>query len=239
MKHDFSVIWGMGLLLLALMTGCFGEDDDGDTTGGDTEIELETGDEDFVEIDTPAEEDVSDSDISGEEDLSEEELVEDDMTSEQEEENTPIEAIYEGEGNLIWQNSASGMELDWASSKSYCENLTWAGYDDWRLPTLAELRALVRGCDYTVVGGDCQVDDGCLDLACQDLTYCNGCQGATGPDEDGCYRIVELEGPCDRTWSSDLVENDVNNRYWEIVFHTGGIIAGNTAVEMQVRCVRQ
>ncbi len=233
MKHRFHIMEGLALLLLVLMTGCLGESDDGDTSVGDTDIEQETGDEDFVETDGIAESDVSDDDVSGEEELSD-----DDDAGEQEEESTVNEAVYAGAGNLIWQNSSSGKELNWAASKSYCENLTWAGYDDWRLPTLGELRALVRGCNLTEVGGDCQVDDGCLDLACQDMTYCNGCQGSTGPDEEGCYRVVELEGPCDRTWSSDPVGNDVNGAYWEIVFHTGGIIAGNPAIAMQVRCVR-
>ena len=35
-------------------------------------------------------------------------------------------------------------KLDWQSAVNYCENLNYAGYDDWRLPTLFELSTIVN-----------------------------------------------------------------------------------------------
>lgn len=45
---------------------------------------------------------------------------------------------------LMWTRNAyivGGMV--WPSALDYCNNLTWGGYDDWRLPNLRELESLV------------------------------------------------------------------------------------------------
>lgn len=43
---------------------------------------------------------------------------------------------------LIWQKTyVSGKT--WQQALDYCENLTYAGYDDWRLPNKNELASLV------------------------------------------------------------------------------------------------
>jgi len=47
---------------------------------------------------------------------------------------------------LMWQASDSGAALDWASALDYCENLSYAGHDDWRLPNAKELQSIV---DYS------------------------------------------------------------------------------------------
>lgn len=47
---------------------------------------------------------------------------------------------------LMWQKSDSGSGMNWQSALSYAENLTHAGYDDWRLPDAKELQGIV---DYT------------------------------------------------------------------------------------------
>ena len=43
---------------------------------------------------------------------------------------------------LIWQKT-SGTAVIWHDALSYCENLTYAGYSDWRLPNSNELASLV------------------------------------------------------------------------------------------------
>jgi|GEM_PF-4180322 Protein metal binding site./Protein of unknown function (DUF1566). len=43
--------------------------------------------------------------------------------------------------NIMWQGS-SKKGLAWAGALSYCENLTYAGFSDWRLPNINELSSL-------------------------------------------------------------------------------------------------
>jgi hypothetical protein len=40
---------------------------------------------------------------------------------------------------LIWTQDLSKMSMTWEEASEYCENLEFAGYDDWRLPSLKEL----------------------------------------------------------------------------------------------------
>ncbi|MBK1647657.1 DUF1566 domain-containing protein [Rhabdochromatium marinum] len=47
---------------------------------------------------------------------------------------------------LLWAQADSGVAFDWPSALSYCETLSLAGRDDWRLPNAKELHSLV---DYT------------------------------------------------------------------------------------------
>ncbi len=45
--------------------------------------------------------------------------------------------------DLMWQQADDGRPRDWSQSLAYCENLTLAGYRDWRLPNVKELQTLV------------------------------------------------------------------------------------------------
>ena len=47
---------------------------------------------------------------------------------------------------LMWQKGDSGDTLNWVEALDYAENLSLAGYDDWRLPNAKELQSIV---DYT------------------------------------------------------------------------------------------
>ena len=44
---------------------------------------------------------------------------------------------------LMWQKDTDPDTYEWQDALSYCENLTLAGYDDWRLPNVNELQSLV------------------------------------------------------------------------------------------------
>lgn len=48
--------------------------------------------------------------------------------------------------SLIWQKADSERGMDWASALGYCEDLTLAGHNDWRLPNAKELQYIV---DYS------------------------------------------------------------------------------------------
>jgi hypothetical protein len=44
---------------------------------------------------------------------------------------------------LMWQQATAPETYNWDQALSYCENLTLAGYSDWRLPTIKELNSIV------------------------------------------------------------------------------------------------
>ena len=47
---------------------------------------------------------------------------------------------------LMWQQATAPGTYNWEQALAYCEDLSLAGHDDWRLPTIKELRSIV---DYT------------------------------------------------------------------------------------------
>jgi len=51
--------------------------------------------------------------------------------------------VKDEQTGLIWQKSYVSSKT-WQQALSYCENLTYAGYSDWRLPNKNELAALVN-----------------------------------------------------------------------------------------------
>ena len=55
------------------------------------------------------------------------------------------EAIRDSSTNLLWQKT-SVSDKTWKEALKYCENLTYAGYSDWRLPNKNELTTLL---DYS------------------------------------------------------------------------------------------
>ena len=42
--------------------------------------------------------------------------------------------------DLMWAGKDSGKEVNWGNAIKYCRDLRLAGYSDWRLPTINELR---------------------------------------------------------------------------------------------------
>ncbi len=56
------------------------------------------------------------------------------------------ETVTDNATGLMWQQNDDGNTRDWENALSYAENLTLAGYSDWRLPSAKELQSIV---DYT------------------------------------------------------------------------------------------
>ncbi|MGC4118920.1 MAG: hypothetical protein QM765_31010 [Myxococcales bacterium] len=115
------------------------------------------------------------------------------------------------------------------------------------MPTLDELRSLVRGCVITATGGSCTLTTTCNEPATCDSGFCSGCPACQGPTSaSGCYAPVELAGLC-RTdcmgqpvWSSTEIANG-SGTFWSVRFTDaavqdfswGGISTG------RVLCVRK
>lgn len=118
--------------------------------------------------------------------------------------------------SLMWQEPQFVEQRPWAEAAKACDALELAGYDDWRLPIIDELRSLARGCDATVTGGPCGVTDDCLETSCSSAA-CDGCPEFGGPDPDGCYRSESLTADCMTTWSSDAPP-DLPEDVWTVGF---------------------
>ncbi len=137
--------------------------------------------------------------------------------------------------NLTWQNPPSENDMTWSEAKQYCSDLDVDGHTDWRLPTIGELRSLIRGCPATEWGGSCGVDDDCLTSSCGHGT-CHGCSniGCAG----GCCWPDGIQGWCSFYWSSSPVEDD-DIYAWVVKFNEGGVnYAGVHNYGILVRCVR-
>ncbi len=61
--------------------------------------------------------------------------------------------VTDGNTGLVWQQNTadtdgsmsitSGDEITWQAAVDYCDTLSFASYDDWRLPTSFELHSIV------------------------------------------------------------------------------------------------
>lgn len=140
---------------------------------------------------------------------------------------------------LEWQEPPEDVQMTWQQAIDYCASLSLDGYSDWHLPSISELRALIRGCPATETGGPCGVTNECLSAAsCRDNS-CEGCTEDAGP-VDGCYWPVGMLGQClgGAYWSSSLRENYSNNAWF--VYFDGGRVSHsyNEDDYSRVRCVR-
>ncbi|MBM4355849.1 MAG: DUF1566 domain-containing protein, partial [Deltaproteobacteria bacterium] len=131
----------------------------------------------------------------------------------------------------------TGGDTSWENAKSHCSRLVLDG-GGWRLPTIGELRSLIRGCPATEAGGSCSVKKGaCLARSCRDDS-CNGCGNFGGP-ANGCYWPHYIQGACTLYWSSSPVGDD-DGYAWHVFFNSGLVYDGYFFVSSgsPVRCVR-
>ena len=145
-------------------------------------------------------------------------------------------------GGLIWSD-LSQETMSWNTAKQYCANLVEGSFTDWRLPTVSELRKLIKNC-YSQSGGSCRISDNCLSSDCDKYCCCT--------DREGSYynklKNQDLEG----LWSSSIVSN--NTEYvWTLLFLNNNYNLGNghttrrgvhlhryekSSSKLFVRCVR-
>jgi len=96
--------------------------------------------------------------------------------------------------NLCWQDpqreayNYDDIGLTPKATIQYCEELVLGGYDDWRVPTIKELRTLIAGNPDTEAGGACPSGNG----------YCRKCSPSAGPStrrSGAAARRADRPGP--------------------------------------------
>lgn len=144
---------------------------------------------------------------------------------------------FDPASGLCWQDTSTWDHRDWTAAADYCDSLDLNGHGpgSWHLPSISELRSIVRGCPETETGGACGVSDSCLDDTCRD-TSCSGCAG-DGPDTGGAYWPVELSGPVGWHWSSSSHSDD-SSYAWFVHFRFGLVDYEPSWRPAFARCVR-
>lgn len=159
---------------------------------------------------------------------------------------------------LCWQDpqkdagNADNGGITSLEAVRYCEELDVGGYADWRLPTIEELRSLIRGAPLSRPGGLCGVREGSAlsGTSARDILLCYGrIRPFTGPGPGGCCWDPELGGTCDTVdpastthfleyWSATPAVDDPEN-WVAFVFFDTGMVGFNHALSLgEVRCVR-
>ncbi|MBO7126506.1 DUF1566 domain-containing protein [bacterium] len=140
---------------------------------------------------------------------------------------------------LIWQKTYESK--NWVQALSYCENLTYAGYSDWRLPNKNEIASLVNYEKYnpasdfpdmlsntfwsssTVLVRDRSAEvviftSGYVSTNTSSKNKCDSCSGYTR-----CVRSERINDPCE-------------NHSCESVDHSSGICIPKNAFEYSCEC---
>ena len=83
----------------------------------------------------------------------------------------------------MWQGTPL-QKVSWKKAKNYCATMTYAGFKDWRLPGIDEIRSIITGCESTQSGGTCKLTDKCISENCYNEKKCM-CIKNIGPGEKG------------------------------------------------------
>ena len=145
---------------------------------------------------------------------------------------------YDAASRLCWQDPPPEQPYTWQQAIDYCAGLSLGGHGagEWRLPTIGELRSLIRGCAATQAGGSCPVGDSCLGIGCRREAG-SSCENLRGPGTGGCYWPEGMRGTCSYYWSSSSYAGSASYA-WDVYFSSGGVNGHGKAYTYYVRCAR-
>ena len=148
----------------------------------------------------------------------------------------------------MWEKS-----YQWVASlpeaQKACSNCRVGEFNDWRLPTIDEMRSLILGCPATGPTGACPVHAlaNCIDETCwNDTCFCDTNQGPVekpGDPSRKCYMDASFEWYCNLFWTGTQVKAKVKDdkRSWYVTFYDAGINVPPSMAQVQsaaMRCVR-
>lgn len=147
---------------------------------------------------------------------------------------------YDPATGLCWQDPPTPRDLTWDQAVRHCSVSRVGGLSagSWRVPTLDELRSLIRGCPATEAEGPCGFTDSCLDLQCGvEGDACLGCEPANGgPGRSGAYWPEWiLGGQPSAYWSSSSEDGTAK---YVVAFDHAFVAAFPKGAKYRVRCVR-
>ena len=146
---------------------------------------------------------------------------------------------------LRWENDRPYDDtMRYWQAKDHCTSLG-AG---WRIPSVDEVRSLIRGCPSTQTGGACKVTVSCPNRdsgGCYSASACDGpCGYMDGPGASGCYWDAQLVQGCMWYWSSTPIP-DRPGYAWAVNYAIGmlkealpGTSGDMFGTRLHVRCVR-
>ena len=121
--------------------------------------------------------------------------------------NVVTDSVYK----LIWQDGEEIYQGTYDEAVKYCENLTFAGFEDWRLPTLNELLSITDDSGYNPA----------INKAFKNVAY------ETNNKGEKMY------------WSSIKHAGYPSSLVWSVDFESGSDYFGSVLDRYFVRCVRQ
>lgn len=139
--------------------------------------------------------------------------------------------------SFLWQKIWVG-EWEQSAALAYCQkNQAGLPGSGWHIPTLDELRTLIRGCSDTETEGTCAVGGDCLSEEECWHGKCAGCTFDLGPSK-GCYWDDLLAGQCISYWTSST-DASLDAHAWYVDFAKAGVLTGHKANPRGLRCVRK
>ncbi len=139
-----------------------------------------------------------------------------------------------------------------ADAVRYCNQLAFGGYADWRLPTISELRTLIRGNPDTEPDGECPLHDDSVSSDMLNPACLNAAEygGPGAGSAAGCYWPPELTGTCSNPDPGDTghaleyasstrcPDEPTKGWYGTVMFDNGGVCWNHIETFADVRCVR-
>lgn len=160
------------------------------------------------------------------------------------------------ENGLMWYmddpdnaNTKLNM-LTYAKAEEMCANMDYAGFTDWRLPTIDELRSMVTGFGDIETGGRCKVSSECLAMSClyqgqkndSDYPCANEeLELLQGPGPKGCFFDEVWRTYCGKYWSSSKLKNYTPESTFQLDFSDPAILSALSGGSNNMgfaRCVR-